>query len=282
MRKTILQNKWGKVIILSMLVNVSAGITHAAIVELEPFHTGSLRNDSGTVVEQIGMLSGWEGPSSTPAQRSFYYFQVPTSTETIISAEWQFIDAQATVGFFGYSFYDLFDATTEYLPRETEASFNDLGSGKEYGRQTITDADQGETVRMSLSVDAVADLNVARTSGGLFGMGSTFGVGDAVMWIISTSELPPESDHNMLILVTETTTTPGDFDTNGIVDGADFLKWQRGESPNPLSRSDLAVWEANYGTVAPLAAASAVPEPSSLVLIAVGLLVVGYRRRNRA
>ncbi|MEO2047442.1 MAG: hypothetical protein ABGX16_12825 [Pirellulales bacterium] len=31
-------------------------------------------------------------------------------------------------------------------------------------------------------------------------------------------------------------TTSADFDINGHVDGNDFLKWQRGESPNPLSR----------------------------------------------
>jgi hypothetical protein len=41
---------------------------------------------------------------------------------------------------------------------------------------------------------------------------------------------------------------PGDFDGDGLVTGADFLMWQRGESPNPLSASDLAAWEANYGT----------------------------------
>jgi|GEM_PF-1645102 len=39
----------------------------------------------------------------------------------------------------------------------------------------------------------------------------------------------------------------GDFDFDRDVDGEDFLKWQRGESPSPLSQSDLADWEANYG-----------------------------------
>jgi len=41
---------------------------------------------------------------------------------------------------------------------------------------------------------------------------------------------------------------PGDYDHDFDVDGADFLIWQQGESPNPLSQSDLAAWEANYGT----------------------------------
>jgi len=42
---------------------------------------------------------------------------------------------------------------------------------------------------------------------------------------------------------------PGDFDGDGFVTGTDFLMWQQGESPIPLSQSDLAAWEANYGTV---------------------------------
>ena len=42
--------------------------------------------------------------------------------------------------------------------------------------------------------------------------------------------------------------TPGDNDHDFDVDGFDFIKWQRGESPNPLSQSDLDDWEANYGT----------------------------------
>jgi hypothetical protein len=39
----------------------------------------------------------------------------------------------------------------------------------------------------------------------------------------------------------------GDFDLDDDVDGDDFLLWQRGGSPNPLSASDLTEWETNYG-----------------------------------
>lgn len=66
-----------------------------------------------------------------------------------------------------------------------------------------------------------------------------------------------------------------DFDIDGDVDGADFLTWQRGESPNPLSQSDLADWEANYGTVAPLTATSTtVPEPATGLMLTLGMVVM--------
>jgi hypothetical protein len=49
-----------------------------------------------------------------------------------------------------------------------------------------------------------------------------------------------------------------DFDLDGDVDGGDFLAWQRGLSPQPLSTADLALWQAGYGqttaAVPPLAA----------------------------
>ena len=83
--------------------------------------------------------------------------------------------------------------------------------------------------------------------------------------------------------VTLLSALPGDFDIDGDVDGFDFLKWQRGESPNPLSAKDLGHWEANYGMVAPLSVTSTtVPEPSSFLLATLGLfglLGCGWPRR---
>lgn len=61
------------------------------------------------------------------------------------------------------------------------------------------------------------------------------------------------------------TSGPGDFDGDGDVDGADFLGWQR------LDPSQIPTWESNYG-VGALTAATAVPEPTTLVLA--GLLAV--------
>jgi formylglycine-generating enzyme len=74
---------------------------------------------------------------------------------------------------------------------------------------------------------------------------------------------------------------PGDFDFDGDVDGRDFLLWQRGSSPSPLSGSDLADWQANY-SVGPLTAANvAVPEPCAWVLAILTVFVGGFTRGSR-
>jgi hypothetical protein len=60
--------------------------------------------------------------------------------------------------------------------------------------------------------------------------------------------------------VVEFSVFPGDFDIDGDVDGNDFLVWQRGGSPNPLSSVDLAAWKENYSLPGLTASGSAVPE----------------------
>lgn len=70
----------------------------------------------------------------------------------------------------------------------------------------------------------------------------------------------------------------GDFDRDGDVDGRDFLIWQRGESPSPLSAADLAEWRSHYGTNLPLSGSTAVPEPSCLLQAILAMVVCVVRR----
>ena len=74
----------------------------------------------------------------------------------------------------------------------------------------------------------------------------------------------------------------GDFDLDGDIDGADFLAWQRGESPNPFSQSDLAIWQTAFGNPGSLFQAAAVPEPTTGVLVLSSIaIMLSSRRRNR-
>jgi hypothetical protein len=66
---------------------------------------------------------------------------------------------------------------------------------------------------------------------------------------------------------------PGDFNGDGAVTGRDFLAWQR----NP-SVGNLADWQAAYNGGA-LAAVNSVPEPTTILSLAVGLVVCGLSRR---
>jgi hypothetical protein len=63
-------------------------------------------------------------------------------------------------------------------------------------------------------------------------------------------------------------TQPGDFDQDGDVDGRDFLRWQRKQSPNNGSFGDLQAWQTNYGFQGSLVAARVVPEPGSVLMLA--------------
>ena len=96
---------------------------------------------------------------------------------------------------------------------------------------------------------------------------------------------------NNVVLTAIGTSLTGDFDGDNDVDGADFLLWQRGGSPSPLSSTDLADWQSNYDAGTLLSAAAvgasagfaAVPEPSSFMLLNLGALaVLGWRRSPRS
>ncbi len=74
----------------------------------------------------------------------------------------------------------------------------------------------------------------------------------------------------------------GDFDTDGDVDGNDFLTWQRGLG-STFDAADLPDWRANFGASS-TGAAAAVPEPGvrwfALAGMAVGLS--GWMRSRHA
>ena len=69
---------------------------------------------------------------------------------------------------------------------------------------------------------------------------------------------------------------PGDFDSDGDVDGNDFLVWQRTDG----TPAGLTAWENNYGTgTLGASATGSVPEPSTVLLLSIASVGMLARRK---
>jgi T5SS/PEP-CTERM-associated repeat protein len=91
---------------------------------------------------------------------------------------------------------------------------------------------------------------------------SAASLGSGLAWL-------PIQTSTSLTLAVIPSSTPGDFDHDGDVDGQDVLVWQRN-----TAIGNLADWRNNFGAGALVAASTAVPEPSTWILLT--LAAVGY------
>ncbi|MCC7083728.1 MAG: hypothetical protein IT427_01830 [Pirellulales bacterium] len=85
----------------------------------------------------------------------------------------------------------------------------------------------------------------------------------------------------------------GDFDTDGDVDGADFVIWQThyptatgatlaegdADLDGDIDGADFVLWQTNFPS--PISGAAAVPEPSAWVGCALGWMFISWRLRRR-
>lgn len=87
---------------------------------------------------------------------------------------------------------------------------------------------------------------------------------------------------------------PGDIDTNGTVNGADYLEWARGFGQSSgatitdgdangdgiVDGNDLPIWQKHFGetTSVPAASQTAIPEPSAIALLLAGQTILCFRR----
>jgi probable HAF family extracellular repeat protein len=83
-------------------------------------------------------------------------------------------------------------------------------------------------------------------------------------------------------LVTPVPPIPGDFNHDGTVDAADYVVWRK--NPGGIyTQNDFNLWRANFGAMAGSGAGATanatVPEPATLVMLIVGLLVMPLCRR---
>ena len=135
--------------------------------------------------------------------------------------------------------------------------------------ETSLEADQRYSIRFANQGvwDSGTGVNVLKTDLEVSqsAMGSSYQVGEEFEEVLDLSAL----------------LVAGDFDADGDVDGADFLDWQRGLG-SLYQASDLADWQANYGTTSgSTGTAESVPEPSSLAIHSVLVLILKFIRPNR-
>jgi hypothetical protein len=73
----------------------------------------------------------------------------------------------------------------------------------------------------------------------------------------------------------------GDFNENGAVDAADYSRWRDGLG-TIYTAADFEVWKSHFGQSFGAGAANSVPEPASVMLLAIGSVAISCRtRRNR-
>ena len=93
---------------------------------------------------------------------------------------------------------------------------------------------------------------------------------------------------------TVTPVVDADFNNDNVVNGTDFLIWQRGfgtgttnaagdaDSNGVVNAADLAIWKSSFGGAPAVVAVSAVPEPASLTLAALAaIFATGTAVRRR-
>jgi hypothetical protein len=83
---------------------------------------------------------------------------------------------------------------------------------------------------------------------------------------------------------------PGDYNNNGVVDGADYVLWRNGgplqnevDAPGTVNAADYTAWRARFGNTLGAGAdlnSASVPEPSAVMFVVVGILGAALGRRR--
>lgn len=129
----------------------------------------------------------------------------------------------------------------------------------------------------------------------LIGWGSEAGLSTST--IVSFLGGSPLSYHflsdGLYVTVEESAGTPGDYNSNGVVDAADYVVWRDNEGsnntlptntlPGPIGLTHYNQWKANFGnsTASGASASSRVPEPAARALWFVGVACGVFRRRGK-
>lgn len=156
--------------------------------------------------------------------------------------------------------------TTSVVLNDNTFSFTDLTAGSlAVGSYTLFDGDANTSYTLGAGVALV----------GLDGYSGTLSVsGDDVVLDLAVAA-----------------GIPGDFNSDGAVDAADYTLFRDNLGvattlPNdaglgsPITAAHYTLWTSFYGTTSSSTASAAVPEPGSILLLVAGAVVYGSRRRR--
>jgi hypothetical protein len=130
-------------------------------------------------------------------------------------------------------------------------------------------------------------VNVTVTGTEIVGAGYTAGAFDWLVFDETTGTLGLKLNSAFV------PTIPGDFDSDGDVDGADFVAWQThfplatggtlatgdADGDGDVDGADFVAWQTHF-PYSPGAGASPVPEPQAIMLVALGLASWFAARRS--
>lgn len=131
--------------------------------------------------------------------------------------------------------------------------------------------------------------------GGTLSLGNAFNTGVGAQDLRFQFSMPDGAIARSSVNYSVAPAIDADFNNNGIVDGADFLIWQRNlgvlagatnaqgdtDGNGAVNAADLANFKAHFGQPSATASAAAVPEPAAAALALCGLAAVLSRVRSR-
>jgi serralysin len=112
---------------------------------------------------------------------------------------------------------------------------------------------------------------------------SSFTLPTAGQYYVRATGTTPDSVqlYDLLLSVAANSVLPGDYNLNGVVDAGDYVEWRKGLSTTYV-QSDYNVWRSHFGQTggsgSGVSTNVTVPEPTSAMVLLVGLLAICSRR----
>jgi hypothetical protein len=207
--------------------------------------------------------------------RNFFVFDLAGITQPIAAAKLAvLVPSQPGPGYVSADpseNYELHDVITPIAALRNGtggiAAYSDLGSGAVYGSRTITTADMGNVVEITLTPSAVSALDAAT---GLIGIGGSITTLDAAAndeFAFAWTNTGMETAQLRLTFVSG---GPGDFNRDGLVDAGDYAVWRKSDG----TQAGFNQWRIHFGQTFGSGSSfgSTVPEPSTLVLLIIGTI----------